>query len=352
VSRKLNLDDLAGLIGMPPDGAPGEMAAARPKTKARTAARDPTVLPADPVDLTALRTVDARLRYLGKRVMTLLPIDDVRIRVRLADSRLKLKPINFGVGGGNITSRVTIDASEPPVPVELQTEISQVDLKEILRRFDIADASVGDIGGRAKLKAVGDSVAELAAPVKGRLSLIMAGGRIDSLLVQLAGIDVTELIVALVGSDEAVPIRCTFTDFRARNGQVDVLTMLVDTTDTRFSGNGSINLDDERGDLVLTPDPKDFSLFAFPAPLHIAGRFSNPAVYHDYSELRTPTTVTVLLGLVATPLAALIPLIETESGEDAACKALLDTAREERRTALQVAHQRPHSTVQFMRQGQ
>jgi AsmA family protein len=154
-----------------------------------------------------------------------------------------------------------------------------------------------------------------------------------------------------VGSAEAVPIRCAFTDFRARNGQVDVLTRLVDTTDTRFSGDGSINLDDERVDRVLTPDPKDFSLFAFPTPF-ITGRFSNPAIYPDYSEFLTPTTVTVPLGLVATPFAALIPLIEKESGEDAAYKALLDTASEERRDALQEDDQRPHPKVRFMRQGQ
>jgi uncharacterized protein involved in outer membrane biogenesis len=339
ISRTLDLDDLAGLIGAPPD--PDETASPQQERKATAEAKDPTVLPDDPMNLSALRAIDARVSYRGQEVLTTLPINGIRIRAKLEGGRLVLRPLNFSVGGGNITSRLALDASEHPVQAAIATEVSHVDLKRILRRFEIADASVGDIGGRARLKATGDSVAELAAALDGSLSLIMTGGRIDSLLVELAGLDVTESIVALVGSDDPVPIRCAFTDFQARDGQVDVETFVVDTTDTRFTGDGTMNLDEERVDLVIVPHPKDWSLFAFPTPLHVKGRFSNLQFYPEYSELLEQTAIAVVLGLVATPFGALIPLVETGTGHDAACQALLDESKQQQRLRQEQRLQEP-----------
>jgi len=328
VSRTLDLDDLAGLIGAPPD--PDETVSPEQKKQAETQASASTVLPGDPVDLSALRAIDARVSYLGKTVLTPLPIDDLRILAKLEDGRLLLEPLNFGVGGGEITSRLMLDSGKQPVRAEADTEIRRVDLEEILRRYDIADASVGHIGGRAHLEGTGASVADLLATLDGQLSLIMAGGRMDSLLIELAGLDMSGSIAALVGGDKAVPIRCAFTDFQSRDGQVDVETFVVDTTDTRFSGDGSINLDEETVNAVLVPHPKDWSLFAFPTPLYIKGRFSDLEIYPEYSKLLEQTATAVVLGLVATPFAALIPFVETGAGKNSVCQVLLDESRNQR----------------------
>jgi uncharacterized protein involved in outer membrane biogenesis len=211
----------------------------------------------------------------------------------------------------------------------MQTEVRRVDLRELLRGSGFAQKSVGNIGGRAKLKATGDSIADLMATLDGGLSLIMTGGELNSLLIELADLDVQEAVVDLLGDDEAVPIRCAFTDLKARNGQIDIKTLVVDTTDTRFSGDGNIDLDQERVKFVMAPHPKDLSLFTLRTPLHVAGRFSDLAFYPEYSELAERTAAAVVLGLVATPFAALVPLIETGTGENAACQSLLGASNVE-----------------------
>ncbi len=328
VSRTLDLDDLAGLIGAPPD--PNETVSPEQAKQAEPQASDARVLPDDPVALSALLAIDARVGYWGKTVLTPLPIDDLRIRTKLEDGRLTLEPLNFGVGGGEITSRLMLDASKQPVQTKLDTEIKRVDLQEILRRYDIADTSVGHIGGRARFKGTGASVADLLATLDGQLSLIMAGGHMDSLLIEMAGLDITGSIAALTGSDDAVPIRCAFTDFQVRDGQVDVETFLVDTTDTRFSGDGSIDLDAETVDAVIVPHPKDWSLFSFPSPLYIKGRFSELEFYPEYSELLEQTATAVVLGLAATPFVAIISLVETGADENGVCELLLNESQKQR----------------------
>jgi uncharacterized protein involved in outer membrane biogenesis len=330
-SRRLDLDDLSGLVGAAPDTGQGETESGQQQQEAKTETRTTTVLPRDPIDLSSLGAIDAQVRFRGKRVETGLPIDDLRIDAELDDGRLALKPLDFGVGGGTIKSRLQLDGSARPVQAEMQTEVSRVNLKELLRGSGFAQQSVGHIGGRARLKATGDSIADLMATLDGGLSLIMTGGRINSLLIELGGLDVAQAVGDLIGDVEPKPIRCAFLDLAARDGQVDIQSFVIDTTDTRFSGDGDINLDEERVRFVVAPHPKDFSLLTFRTPLHIRGRFSDLQFYPEYSELAERTVAAVALGLVATPFAALIPLIETGTGKNAACQSLLHEANDEER---------------------
>jgi uncharacterized protein involved in outer membrane biogenesis len=168
------------------------------------------------------------------------------------------------------------------------------------------------------------------ATLDGRVLLAMKGGEIDSLLIELGGLDISQALGDLIGDKESVPIRCAFTDLKARNGQVRIKPFVVDTTDTLFTGEGKLNLDEEGINFVIAPHPKDFSLFAAATPLHIAGRFGDLDFYPDESGVAR-LTAAAILGVVATPFAAVIPLIETGTGKNADCKALLDTSEEAQR---------------------
>ncbi|MBA2410313.1 MAG: AsmA family protein [Gammaproteobacteria bacterium] len=333
VSRRLDLDDLGGLIGAAPDTGKGEAESGKQEVEANIESKSKTVLPRDPIDLSALSAIDADVTFNGKRVETGLPIDDLRIQAKLDDGRLALLPLDFGVGGGTVKSRLRLDGSARPVEAAMKTEISRVNLKELLHGSGFAQKSVGNIGGRADLRAAGDSIADLMATLDGQLSLIMSGGQFDSLLVELGGLDAAQAIGDLLGDVEAVPIRCAFTDLQARDGQVNFESFTIDTVDTLFSGDGDIDLDEERIKFVVAPHPKDFSLFSFRTPLHMAGRFSDLAFYGEYAELAGQAAAAVALGLVATPFAAIIPFIDSGDGENSACKGLLDDAKNELRAA-------------------
>ncbi|HEX2237947.1 MAG TPA: AsmA family protein, partial [Gammaproteobacteria bacterium] len=193
-SRRLDLDELRGRAGAAPDTGPGEAESKQQKREAKTETKTATVLPRDPIDLKSLKTIDAQVSFNGKRVQTTLPIDDLRIRAKLDGGRLVLKPFNLGVGGGQIKSWFRLDASARPVQAVLKTEVRQVELKQLLRWSGFAQKSVGNIGGRARLNAIGDSVAALMATLDGRVLLAMKGGEIDSLLIELGGLDLTQAL--------------------------------------------------------------------------------------------------------------------------------------------------------------
>ncbi len=274
-SKKLDFDDLAGLVGGAPD--PEETASANQKAEAELADTKQTVIPDKPLDFSQLRRVDADVIYRAKGVKSPgLPLDDFLLKFNLKDGRLQIDRLNFGVADGTIANMLLVDVRNPPVQAKLSTEFDEVNLNELLAPFEVADDSFGNIGGKATLWFKGDSLARWLASADGGLYLTMTGGKIDALLVELAGLDFSESVAVFLSTDTGVTIECAYTDFHAREGQVTIQPFLLDTKDTKFKGFGTLDLARERLDLTVHPYPKDFSFLSSRGPLHIRGTLKNP----------------------------------------------------------------------------
>jgi uncharacterized protein involved in outer membrane biogenesis len=144
----------------------------------------------------------------------------------------------------------------------------------------------------------------------------------------LAAIDLdgAKLIKLLFTGDKNVPVRCGVIDFDIEKGMMKNKTFVFDTTETILLGEGQISLVDESIGMKLSPEPKDPSVLSLRTPVHIAGTFKDPLIYPD-KILAVRIGAAVLLGVFATPLASLIPLIETGPGEDANCRALMASVK-------------------------
>jgi AsmA family protein len=274
-SRTLDLDDLAGLIGAPPD--PDEAASPKQEAQAEAAKKRKTLLPNKPLDFTQLRKLDADVEYRAKGVMAPdLPLNDFALNVVLQDGHMQMDPLEFGVATGTVAMQLEVNAHESPAQAKLHTHFDHLNLSQLLARFEVADDSFGDIGGRATLWMQGESLASWFASADGGLYLTMTGGKIDALLVELAGLDFTESAAVFLSTDTGVAIECAYTDLQARSGIVTIYPFLLDTTDTKFKGHGSIDLRQEKVKLTIEPYPQDFTILSSRGPLHVTGTFSNP----------------------------------------------------------------------------
>ncbi|SEM99520.1 AsmA family protein [Nitrosomonas marina] len=328
-SQKLDLDDLGPLIGIAPETGEGETVSAAQRKEARKEEKSPTVLPKDEIDFEALKQVNADIHLRGKRVESGLPVDDLIMKVHIDGGRLTLAPLNFGVASGNLRLHIELDASQNPVTSKIETEIRRVRLFEILKYFDIADESAGLVGGRAVFWFNGNSIAQMLAAADGGLLMLMTGGQFDGLLIEIAGLDIGESLVALFGDQTETDINCAFIDLPTENGLMKMETLVVDTKDTVFLGKGTIDLSDETLDLVIDPNPKDLSLFSARAPLHIGGRFSSPDFVPGSSAILRGAASLALLP--SAPIASLISLLDEEGGEENVhCTGLVEAINEAR----------------------
>ncbi|QQP95889.1 AsmA family protein [Lysobacter enzymogenes] len=318
-SKRLDFDDLAGFVGAAPQQGRGE--STNPELAAQHARQDASarLLPDTPYRLDKLRSMDADVKLKAARIEAPgWPLDDMHARLLLEDGLLKLDPLDFGVADGDIRSTVTMDARAPTLRTRADIRAQRLTLAKLMPNVKLGQDAVGKIGGRIALAGSGNSIAKMLGSSDGSVAVGMGQGQISNLLMEFTGIDVAEILKFKLTGDHKIPIRCGFGDFAVRDGVMTAKALAFDTSDTVLIGNGTIDLNQEKLDLVIRPRPKDRSLLALRTPLLVTGTFKQPNARPDYKRLGLRGAAALALGAIAPP-AALLATLELGPGKDTGC---------------------------------
>jgi uncharacterized protein involved in outer membrane biogenesis len=219
---------------------------------------------------------------------------------------------------------VGVDAREETMKVSIDTSVRGLRINRLIPGTDALDASLGAVDGRVELEGRGNSASDVLGSSKGNIDLVSGGGEVSNLLLEVAGLDVAETVKFFIGGDKTIQLRCGIVAFGVADGVMTSKAIVIDTDDTYIGGEGTVSLRDERLDLKLTPLPKDVSILSLRGPLRARGTFADPDVGVEKRSLARKIGTAVMLALV-TPVAAIIPTIETAPGKDkqAPCADLL-----------------------------
>jgi uncharacterized protein involved in outer membrane biogenesis len=316
-STHLDLDDLGGLIGLPPSIGEGESASPEQRAEAERRAADPRLLPDKDYDLRKLAAANADFRLDAQHVDAgKWPIDSLAMRLRLNDSILELEPVELGFAGGRLAGNVQLDARQRTIAAGANLGVHALDLARMWPNMQ--PPNVGRLNGRIDLQGEGNSVADMLATADGELQVGMGRGRFSNLLLELAGLDVAESLKFLLGKDKTVKLRCAYGNFAVEEGLVKTQSMVFDTSDTILFGEGTLDFDGEKLALELRPEPKDFSPVSLRGPLQVGGTLKDPTFRPQAKSLLGRAAVAAALYAIAPP-AALLALIETGPGESIDC---------------------------------
>ncbi|MBC7800430.1 MAG: AsmA family protein, partial [Gemmatimonadaceae bacterium] len=319
-SKLVDLKDLGGFIGAEPGDAD--------KGTKRPDRSNGRVLPDDRIDLPRLNVADVHLKYRAARIQgRAQPLDNMRADLDIVDGAVSLKPLSFGIGKGQIVADIQMSGQGEGVRARAAIDFQRVEIDRLLNATGVARGA-GSIGGRAVIEGTGRSMAEILARGNGELKLYMgSGGNVSALLVNLSGLQFGNALLSALGVPTRAKIQCLITDFVLQQGIVNARTILLDTDEARVGGQGTINLRNESLKLVLETDSKNFSIGSLPAPVDITGTLGSPSVLPDLAVMGARAGAAVGLGILLTPLAALIPTIQLGTGEDGACAGLLERAK-------------------------
>jgi uncharacterized protein involved in outer membrane biogenesis len=297
-SQQLHLDDFASLL----EG--GE------------AQQNQDAIPETPILQEKLQAFDAHIKYDVQRFVAAdIPLDELKLDLRLEDGVLKIKPLNFGIGRGTVHTELALDAQSSPVQGKAALEVRRVDIRQLLQPIGLLDQTAGIITGQGTFWFEGQTLDDLAASLDGNLRLLMDSGTIDAVLVEAAGLDLGEILVTLIGEEpDPVNVQCAYIAARAEDGLVDIKPINITTTDSNLLGRGDVNLRIERFTLVIEAHPKDFSLFSASSPIRVYGPFTEPKIDVVSQEL-IGEGIAAALGAAVFPPAALLALAEAGDAE-------------------------------------
>ncbi|MEO7071682.1 MAG: AsmA family protein [Rhodanobacter sp.] len=324
-SRVLQFADLAPLIGA------GSNAARQERGDASQQPAD-KVLPVAPFRTERWRTMDADVKFTAARIVYKdpLPIDALSTHLVMRAGTLTLDPLHVSLAGGSANGNLKLDGSKTPMHGALKLSARHLKLKQLFPTFEPMKTSFGEINGDTSLTATGNSVAALLGSSNGGLKLLMNDGAISKALLETAGLNVGNIILAKLFGDKTVKINCAATDLAAKDGVYDVRLFVFDTGDAVINMDGTINLATERLDLDVQPHTRGLRILSLRSPLYVKGTLKNPDVGVQKGPLLLRGAGAAALATVAAPAAALLALIAPshDNDEDNTCHVVLDQMRQ------------------------
>jgi uncharacterized protein involved in outer membrane biogenesis len=318
-SNRVDLTDLGGFLGATPGKTttPGQTAATRAKVERAVAS--PKLLPATPISLPKINMANFEVHYTGRHIINKdVPLDNIVVNLSIENGRISLHPLNFAVGTGTVASDFDLNPIDNVLHTTANIDFRQLPLARLMASTH-AFAGDGTVGGTAHLRATGNSVAAMLGHGDGSMQIFMNhGGDITALLVDLAGLQVGDGILSLLGIPQKADIQCLVSDFTLADGQLDTKALLLATTEANILGSGSADLTDERLNLRLSTQATHFSIGSLSTPINIHGTLKDPSVLPAPGPLAARALPAIGLGVLFPPL-ALIPTIRLGLGDKNAC---------------------------------
>lgn len=316
-SERLLFADLAPLVGASKTGAP---------------AADAKLVPGRAIPVTPFRTdrwkaMDADVKFVGKQIIrdAALPVNDVSAHVIMNDGVLTLDPLAFGVAGGTLTGTIALDGSADPLRGKFTISARGLRLKQLFPTFEPMKTSFGQVNGDASLAAAGNTPAALAATLDGEVRMLVNDGVMSGTLLEQAGLNVANIVLAKLFGDKPVKINCAAAEFIVKKGVLDSRVFALDTTDALINVDGTVNLGNEQLDLNVHPHTKGFRVFSLRSPLYVKGTFKEPQVGVAIGPLAARGAAAVGLGLL-NPFAALLAMVAPSNNNDSPCPAIVADA--------------------------
>jgi AsmA family protein len=311
-SNALAMDDIAGFMGAKEPTAKGtanEQVKQQANTQAAKPANDNTtsVIPDRPFRLDKLREMDADVDYVARSIkLSGVALDDMKAKLILNDGKLNLHPLELGVFQGTVAFNLDLDASKDVPTVAGDYTMRGLSLGTALKLLGIDDKSVGTLRGKGKLATRGGSLHQWASNADGSGILIMEGGQISNLLLELMALDLQEALQQwMEGNKEIAQISCLLAPYKIEQGRVLADPWLFDTSDAFVVIRGHIDLKNETLEMRLTPQPKDYSFFNLRTSILVEGdlksRKANVNMLDAIAKVLLKTLVAPAMPFVSPP---------------------------------------------------
>jgi uncharacterized protein involved in outer membrane biogenesis len=112
------------------------------------------VLPYDRFETDKWNTMDADVRFKGKRIEhgSTLPISDLTTHIILQNADLKLQPLKFGLAGGTISSNIRLEGDKKPMQGRAEIQARRLKLKQLMPNVELMQKTLGEMNGDADFR--------------------------------------------------------------------------------------------------------------------------------------------------------------------------------------------------------
>ncbi|MEJ2474861.1 MAG: AsmA-like C-terminal region-containing protein [Desulfobacterales bacterium] len=252
-----------------------------------------------------VRVKDARLQF-GRLS---LKLDDGALRINKLEATYKDAIIsgNFQLDSGSSTRLAT------------RFLVQHLDLGGLFRESGINDRIQATVDFAAHLNGRGSSIRSLTANLDGEIGAVMGQGYLTKYL-DLISLNLSQKVVNFWGRSKDIDqIKCAVVQFDIKSGVAASQAFVFDTRAGILTGEGEINLGNEKVDFLLVPKPKHPGLIEFSTKLRVGGTILDAKVSPDKFALLAKGA-RALSSLVIGPVGLLAPFVHLGAHEKHPCE--------------------------------
>ncbi|MFZ1745425.1 MAG: AsmA family protein [Nitrospirales bacterium] len=204
-------------------------------------------------------------------------------QIALEEGLLALQPVTGNLWGGEFEGKLVLDGTQYVPTLEVNLHVQGLDYERVARSFEGADLVKGKSQSiMLALKGRGETLHEVLEQASGRFELVDGPLELATKYIDLWAADlITTALTTAWESESVTKLNCTVGYFDIEEGVVKSEDILIDSHRLTIAGIGKLNLADETLDVLLTPRPKDPSLFNLAHTVRITGPLSDPDVSSD-----------------------------------------------------------------------
>lgn len=237
------------------------------------------LIPDTPLPVDWIKAMDGHLAITMPRFQSGdVALEQIQANAMLEGGRLTLAPLNFQSFEGNTRAELRVDANPSPPRFSLKGEGRDWLLERLIRQPDDGGGKLQ--GGRTQLTfdlgGQGESLRPVIASMNGVAAFHLADLRYRSPAAAAALTDFIQLLRGKAGGD--IRVKCALGKFDIAQGVATTRTLGLNTSGAIVTGTGSIDLGEERINLVLSPRAKVAGLADLAVPVQFAGSLQNPNV--------------------------------------------------------------------------
>jgi uncharacterized protein involved in outer membrane biogenesis len=222
------------------------------------------VIPADPVPVEALRAVDAEVSLRAGQVAAGgVVLQDVAVKFVLDAGRLSIRPAAARLAGGQINASVDLDARGRTAGLGATLDGRRIDRGTLLRQLMGRDVmSGGSTDVTVRLQGKGNTVRAVAAGLNGEVLVVTGEGRINNRAIDLAGGNVVLQLLGMLNpftkQESHTTLKCATFHYDISDGIATTKNgIALETDKVQILGSGTINLKNERLELLIESRPNE-----------------------------------------------------------------------------------------------
>jgi uncharacterized protein involved in outer membrane biogenesis len=244
--------------------------------------------------------------------------------VSLDHAVLSIELSKAALGEGTLSGTARFDASRKVPRGELNLIVTDLPLEQFKGKSG-EPPFTGLLSGRARLSGEGKSPHELAATANGTITAVIPHGAMRKSIAELAALELTGALGALFKDRKETAMHCGVASFDAHDGVVTTRIFVIDTDKVLITGTGTIQMDSEALDLALHGQAKR-AVLALHSAILINGTLRHPQAHVGGHGGVAQSGAAVALGVILTPIAAVLGFVNPGLTRDADCASLIAQA--------------------------